>query len=802
MSSAMMELEKQKKKKRKKKTKKKVALLSFGGDEEEDEGTDTFKIKKSNTSSITFEKGKRKKKKRSRKIAGPGGNESAKAGSLGNKAYLQSSGRYTAEALKALKGNAIHFAPTTESKKSADTISQEPIGMELGGQNEEHLNVEGMRQHGDQEDCDAGQHPCLPDKHAIIAARRKREMMRTMGVGRSSAPGYIPLDTDRRTASGTATLAEGKIYGEEEDNEHGGLVTENPDDEEQDVFEEDNQKGNRILMHDPGRKGGIDEQSRQQILGRGQAEDDDDEYQRHIDEQIRRGGGRVAKASKYVNALTDSKGTGVKKYAPSQQRITYDPDRELQRLASALSTTKENYLKGARDLNALNIEIKNGESDISGYESKLKSMNKQYIFYQSLREKVCDCLDCLNTKAPIIDEALQEMKELQLSKAKAVRRLYDLHTMDEEDTVFGNKDKKRMQKQEVDEFGRDIGGALEQGRASRQQVRNDKRKNLFNNDKYREKEGFWTDDEEELGSQYDQRQNQLLQDVKRIFSDAEEDHKSLHAIKNSLELLKKRYPQAYADTYISLSVPSLFAPYVKVQLVHWNFLKNPKLEAMEWYKTVAEYGLFGDIKDDDHDLDVIPKIVEKVVTPFLIDYFFTVWDPLSSTLFPATSSLVREVLEHVDGKLENPQKLLSTIMDRFHNVVNAHSKSKTVPEGNTPKSHPQWRFCELRWWKGLKIIKMLTLWRQHLLDGVIRELSMSHMADNLVPFLLKEMRTKPIDTKKVILLTTKLNKVLPEDWKGDIQYMTLYKGIKDYWKLCRENGVSAKDLALIKALVK
>mmetsp|Transcript_20067 Transcript_20067/g.32644 ORF Transcript_20067/g.32644 Transcript_20067/m.32644 type:complete len:136 (+) Transcript_20067:291-698(+) len=117
MSSAMMELEKQKKKKRKKKTKKKVALLSFGGDEEEDEGTDTFKIKKSNTSSITFEKGKRKKKKRSRKIAGPGGNESAKAGSLGNKAYLQSSGRYTAEALKALKGNAIHFAPTTESKK-------------------------------------------------------------------------------------------------------------------------------------------------------------------------------------------------------------------------------------------------------------------------------------------------------------------------------------------------------------------------------------------------------------------------------------------------------------------------------------------------------------------------------------------------------------------------------------------------------------------------------------------------------------------------------------------------------------
>jgi len=705
---------------------------------------------------------------------------------MGNKNYLQSSGRYTAEALEALKGNAIHIAANTKS--NSETIKEEAKEATQGDTEAKDLTL--SEEEGENGDIS------LPDKEEILAARRKREIMRKMGTD-AAIPSYIPLSGKD---GGNTEKSDKKIYGLEDDDEHGGLVSENPDDEEQDVFED--RKGSRILMHDPGKEGTgrIDSEAKQAIR-KAHQEDEDDEYQRWIDDKIRKGGARVAKSQPYVEMITDAKGTGIKKYRPAQRRQVFDVAREMKRLQSALVSLKEDAAKVKRDVSRVDTELKLTKSELEKHEQALNGMNKQYLFYQTLRDKIADCLDCLNTKAPLIEEAMEEMKELRLSKAKAIRRLQDLHIRDEADAAFEKAHDVPKEKQ-VDEFGRDIGGAVEKGRQARAELRKRRRAKLGIEKLGSKEEAFWTEDEAELGAQYAERRKRLLEDVKAIFLDADDDFKTIDAVKEKLEQLKRRYPQAYTDTYISLSVPSLFAPYVRMELMNWRFLEHPKFEAMEWYNKLAEYGMFGDIKEDDPDLDVIPRLIEKVVTPYITDFFFTEWDPLSSKLFPAVSSLVKEVLDHVDGKLPNPQKLLSTILDRYSHMVNVHSKVPIVPE-KSDKLDAQWTFCQFQWWRALKLLKELLRWKNILSAEVIRDLSISHLIDNMVPFLNKEMKTKPIRVNLVIQLVKEIQSTLPQEWldnKGPAK--KLRDIVKEYGRLCSRSGVSTKNLAAINSLLR
>mmetsp|Transcript_8144 Transcript_8144/g.15109 ORF Transcript_8144/g.15109 Transcript_8144/m.15109 type:complete len:796 (-) Transcript_8144:193-2580(-) len=794
--SAVSEKVQQKKKKKKSKKKKQTALLSFGGDDEEEEVAFQLKKNKKSSMGVTFEKGKRKKKKK-RGVSSKKGDGNAHP-SFGNKAYLQSgAGRYSKEALAALKGNTKSFKMTA---KPSPPSSEEAAASK---QNTKAMDLE-------DDDDDQGDAPGMPSKEEILAARRRREMIRTMGGSEegAGAPSYIPLKSGsvEKLKEGEVELK--KMYGNEQDDEHGGLVTETNDDREEDVFED--QKGSRLFFGDPGKR----EKNRQKgdyASGSGAgADEEDEEFERYINERIRKGAAHLDHETRVrFQMLTEGRGRDRAKYKPSEKKMDFDVAAELKRLNTCLDTIQENAAKGSRDLNQLNREIESTSKDLEGFKSKLEGMNKQYLFYQTIRDKISDCLDCLNVKAPLIEEAMEEMKELQLSKAKAARQLTDLHTKDLEQEAFGSSNSgNQPAKKTVDEFGRDVSIESEQGKSARSKARQSRRAELEANHSalsIPRIEGDATDDESELGSRFAERKAKLLQDVKQIFSNAHDDFKTLHAVKSTLEQLKKDYPSAYNDTYISLSVPSLFAPYVRVELLSWDFLSSPRFDTLGWYRSLGEYGLFGDIKDDDPDLDVVPKLVEKVVTPFLTSYFFSEWDPLSTRGFEAAFTLVKEVLDHVDGKLEAPQKLLSTILDRFHHLVNSHSSGKLVPASdNKDKSSVQWRFCETRWWRALKILKMLARWQGIVSSNVIQQLSVSHIDDNLKPYLIREMKTKPPRVDVVIEFVGAINSAVPDGWgetKGAVQKM-LYKEIKSFYKACKDSGTAAGKLAKLKALVK
>lgn len=225
---------------------------------------------------------------------------------------------------------------------------------------------------------------------------------------------------------------------------------------------------------------------------------------------------------------------------------------------------------------------------------------------------------------------------------------------------------------------------------------------------------------------------------------------------------------------------------------------------MEWYNTLADYGLFADTKEDDNDLNVVPKLVEKVVTPFLTTFFFTEWDPLSRKQLSPALKLVSLVTDHVDGKADNVQKLLSTVMDRFHDLVNNCSKYALLPQEDASKTHAQWKFCRNRWWRAMKLLKTLLCWKSLISEDVVKQLALSHFKDNLLPLILEELKVEPLDVKVVIPMVKKVRTQLRPWIKNPKEgaYGKLYNAVKKFHGRCKAKGVDSKTLGEIKGLVK
>lgn len=69
---------------------------------------------------------------------------------------------------------------------------------------------------------------------------------------------------------------------------------------------------------------------------------------------------------------------------------------------------------------------------------------------------------------------------------------------------------------------------------------------------------------------YRSKRAEALEASASVLADASEEYGSLPAVKDRLEQWKQQQPGAYADAYMSLSVPAVLAPFVRLELLHWD----------------------------------------------------------------------------------------------------------------------------------------------------------------------------------------------------------------------------------------
>ena len=79
-----------------------------------------------------------------------------------------------------------------------------------------------------------------------------------------------------------------------------------------------------------------------------------------------------------------------------------------------------------------------------------------------------------------------------------------------------------------------------------------------------------TDESDSELTHYRSKRAEALEASASVFADASEEYGSLPAVKDRLEKWKQQQPGAYADAYMSLSVPAVMAPFVRLELLRWD----------------------------------------------------------------------------------------------------------------------------------------------------------------------------------------------------------------------------------------
>ena len=145
----------------------------------------------------------------------------------------------------------------------------------------------------------------------------------------------------------------------------------------------------------------------------------------------------------------------------------------------------------------------------------------------------------------------------------------------------------------LDEYGRDSNLQKRMDMARRFDARQRRRSRFdskrmmcsVNGDSYARMEGeSSTDESDNENEAYKSNRDLLLQTAADVFSDATEEYSQLSSVKEIFERWKKLYLVSYRDAYMSLSIPSIFSPYVRVELLKWDPLhEDVDFNDMRWY---------------------------------------------------------------------------------------------------------------------------------------------------------------------------------------------------------------------------
>ncbi|CAG9863520.1 unnamed protein product [Phyllotreta striolata] len=693
----------EKKSKKKDKSSKKQALLSFD-DEEEGE---MFQVKKSSHNKKVlkmFEKEKRKKETKPEK-------EDVKSK---NKTEIVTDDFV-------LVVNSSHKKPQTPpppviiSGRDAlfigkDDLSSEEEDSTVGHRFSKPDNFKKVLESG-----------AIPDAAMIHAARKRRQRAREMGD-------FIPVE-------------------EEEPEDKGRLMREDENDESD---EERIDMDVNLLLKDKERR-------REQFLAAQSSPDlEADEWE---DQQLRKGvTGAAMEAAREMLYPVE---------CPSPPRITtqvpiIEPGipRTPQMIAEKL---REQYEKVLRSRDAHEAQLDKTRNDIDEVKKEIEELKvkaptaaTRFRFYQELRGYITDLVECLDEKVGVI--ANLETRALDLMARKSdwliERRRQDVRDQAEEATNKGAPVNKGLEGEEKQRRA-----AEREGRRTR------RRRGRESSGQPKHVEGMSSDDE--ISQQdillFDKEREQIQAELEEVFEDVVEEYSTSASILIRFEKWRSNDLTAYSEAYASFCLPKVVSPLVRLNLVFWDPLNEMvELEKLEWYRTLALYGLHDDETEEtlakDPDISLLPSLIDKIIIPKLTQLVDRCWDPLSSS---QTLRLVGTISRYI-----RRFPTLGPASKSLHNLFSAiMHKMKTALEHDvfipiTPKiADSKCQFFQRQFASGLKLLKNITSWQGILNETTLKELALTALLDRYLLSALKFCSL--IDAVQKVRL---ISLILPRVW--------------------------------------
>jgi len=440
-------------------------------------------------------------------------------------------------------------------------------------------------------------------------------------------------------------------------------------------------------------------------------------------------------------------------------------------------------------------------SEISSLDSGLKNAGDKFVYMQELQNYISVMCDFLNDKAFYIEELEEHMQKLHENRALAIsdRRAADL--ADESSVIEASVNaavsilskgsssahlsaasnaaqaaaaaarESSNLPPELDEFGRDINlqkrmdlKRREENRSRRKTKSESKRMaSAVKNDGIEKIEGeLSTDESDSESTAYVSSRDELLKTADLVFSDASEEYSSLRIVKDKFEGWRTQYPSAYRDAHVALSVPSVFTPYVRLELLKWDPLHEATdFFDMDWHKVLFDYGAQDDESaSGSNDTDVVPVLVEKVALPILHHRIKHCWDVLSTQRTENAVDAVRMVIGYLPTSSKDLHQLLACVKGRLTQAIADMSVpawgsmvTRTVPGAA--------QYAAYRFGVATRLLKNVCLWKDILAGHVVEKLALDELLKGKI---LPHMRSIILDVHDAITRAERVAASLAGVW--------------------------------------
>ncbi|KAL1568479.1 transcriptional repressor ILP1-like [Salvia divinorum] len=618
----------------------------------------------------------------------------------------------------------------------------------------------------------------IPDQATIEAIRAKRERLRQ---ARAAAPDYIALDggSNHGEAEGLSDeepefqgrigffgdkIGGGDKKGVFEDfeerpvpKERGMEVVSDEEDEEDKMWEEEQvRKGLGKRLDD-----GVGVQGAGSTVGSLSRLPSSFGYPGAVPSAMHHPAQNVDGRSSYNNVG----GASFDMFGSDDMSISQQAELARKAMTENLKRVQESHDRTMVSLAKTDENLSSSLLNVTSLEDSLSVAGEKFLFMQKLREFVSVICAFLQHKAPFIEELEEQMQKLHEERARAI---VERRAADNDDEISeielaiaaaraelskgssaekvaaaiaasqaasANARAAKGAPVELDEFGRDVNlqkrmdiTRRSEARKRRRAKADSKRKLAMENDSSVQlMEGeFSTDESDSEASAHESTHNQLLQVAAKIFSDAAEEYSQFSVVVGKFEKWKKDYATSYRDAYMSLSIPAIFSPYVRLELLKWDPLhEDADFMDMTWCSLLFNYGLPEDEngkngEDADDDANLIPELVAKVALPILHHQLAFCWDILSTRETKHAISAMDMVTEFVGSSNSAVGKLVAVLRDRFTTAVNdlvvptwSPLELKAVPDAA--------RVAAYRFGTSVRLLRNISLWsKTNVHEAIIR----------------------------------------------------------------------------------
>nr|VDD34262.1 unnamed protein product [Brassica oleracea] len=782
----------------------KKKLLSFADDEEDEDAPPRVTVKPKNA---------RDRSKSSSRLSGSGSAHRLNSSTVEHRSsssstssstvappsnVLPQAGAYTKEALLELQRNTRTLPYSRPSAASSEPKVVLKGLIKPQQQQEKQSLTDVVRQVSDLDFDEEGEADDAFFEQAVIEARAKREKARQPRS--TPAPDFISLDCS------TANRSAAEVVSDEDGDFQGGFVV--------------SHKGNGKAVFT------ANESTTESLY---EDEDEDEEEKLWEEEQFKKGiGKRMDEGSNRIASSNGMALHPQQKPLPQQPPQMYayhanvpptigpatsvdalpmSQQAELAKkaLQDNVKKLKESHAKTLSSLTKTDENLTASLMSITDLESSLSAAGDKYVFMQKLRDFISVICDFMQEKGSFIEEIEDQMKDLNEKHASAIleRRIADnndemvelgasvkaavavLNKQGSSTSVIAAATsaalaaaasiRQQTQPVKLDELGRDE-NLQKRREAERRAAARQKRRARFENKRASTMEidgsslkiegESSTDESDSETSAYKEIRDKILLCADKVFSDASEEFSQLSMVKARFEKWKRDYSSTYRDAYMSLTVPSIFSPYVRLELLKWDPLhQDVDFFDMEWHGLLFDYGKPEDGDDfapDDTDANLVPELVEKVAIPILHHQILRCWDILSTRETKNAVAATTLVTNYVPASSEALAKLFSAIRSRLVEAIAAIAVPtwdplilKAVP--NAPQ------VAAYRFGTSVRLMRNICMWKDILALPVLENLALSELLFGKV---LPHVRSIASNIHDAMTRTEKIVASLSGVWTG------------------------------------